>query len=481
MSKIQLQEYTLKAVKAYYNGTTRELPLFTSKGTQSYKDGVWGYYRSFRFGTVLGFFDGTTVRFTIKRGSKKVAELCIKGDKFTFYKLGKTNIFRRGGTACHYFLNAVESLSTAKDNSYDLETEVLCYLSFFCTHLLPVWDQPKEGIHKYGGALGSTYGQPAWKKLLFPLLNYEVISGSTRPSYKLLRGEKSLKNATKKLFGVAGSTYTKHLVSLLSNNDTTQIDIISMLIKAGASKEHSLLVASENRSVKTETISALINAISVEKTVKWLSKHVNNTYLEDIVSMMGLFPALELDKEIKGLDHLHAVLCYMHNNVEQGDADLWVHPEFYTYEGQQVEGYTIRFPEKISDLKYWGTHLGICIGSYGGSVHTGQSIAFALYKEDKPCVCVEILGVTHKLHQVYGKHNSAQPKELHDALSRLLLSTPKKVLVDNGRTLNMVYKNLNVQSLYKDALYHVAQEAEAAAPRGAAAWRNHNIVGGVPF
>ena len=232
-----------------------------------------------------------------------------------------------------------------------------------------------------------------------------------------------------------------------------------MLIKAGASKEDAVKVVQENGWLKAEHVESLLNKISVEKALNWLNTDLRIHLTEDACVMLKQFPNLEVGKEIKGISHLHDVLSYMSNHLEDADAELWHHPEFCLYEGHKIQDYTVRFPQKLSDLKYWGAHLGICVGSYGSRVHSGESIVFALYKEDKPCVCVEIAGKDHSLNQVYGKHNSQQPKELSKAIKDLMLRSNKRSLVDTSREMNLEYKEFDCKTLYKEAVYHVNQRA----------------------
>lgn len=467
MSTIKLQEHSFSLCETFRNNKKCVLPEFVSKGTQSYENGVWGYYRSFRFGFVLGYFDGKEMKFTIKSmSSQKTAHLKMVGDKVSFW--GKPNIFRRGGTAIHYFKEAVTKLCPSNDfGRSDLHQEVLSYMSFFCAHMLPAWDQPKEGVCQNvdNSRYNTTTFKPTWNKVLFPLLDFDSASNSQSVAYKMFRGETSMKAACKKLFGVAGKTYINFLNEHVSDCGwQNRINSMAALIKAGASNEASIKVTNDNDCLKPDYVYELLKLVSAEKLVNWLQSSQDHWLLNDTVSMLSHFPSLEVGAEIKGIKHLHDVLSYMQNNVQEHDADLWCHPDFYTYEGQKVGGYTIRFPQKLSDLKYWGAHLSICVGGYGERVHTGKSIVFALYQDDKPCVCIEIKGENHRLSQVYGKYNEPQPEELSTAIKALVLRSNKPKLVDDNRKMNFEYKEFDCKTLYKEAVYHVAHNQRRVNP-----------------
>lgn len=467
MSTIKLNDRSFDVCETFRNNKKHLLPEFVSKGTQSYKDGVWGYYRSFRFGFVLGYFDGTKMSFTIKSMSgQKTAQLNMVGDKVSFW--GKPNIFRRGGTAIHYFKEAVTKLCPPNDfGRGHLHQEVLSYMSFFCAHMLPAWNQPKEGIYQNAdnSCYNTTTFSSTWNKVLFPLLDFVGASDSRSVAYKMFRGEASYKSASKKLFGAAGKTYLAALSEMTALPGwQNRINSIAALIKAGASNETSIKATNNNGYLKPDHVAQLLEIVNVEKLVNWLQSSQDHWLLNDTMEMLTRFPSLEIGKEIKGIKHLHDVLGYMRNNVQETDADLWCHPDFYIYEGQKLQDYTIRFPQKLSDLKYWGSHLSICVGGYGERVHTGKSIVFALYKDDKPCVCVEIKGENHRLSQVYGKYNEPQPEELSASIKDLVLRSNKPKLVDDNRKMNFEYKELDCKTLYKEAVYHVAHNQRRANP-----------------
>jgi hypothetical protein len=455
MSTISLSSLAFDQVKIFVKGKERTLPEFTSKGTQSYENGVWGYCRTFRFGKVLGFCGGHTVKMSIQRNGKTVAGLKIEDGKMKFFSNG---LFRQGAPSMRYFNQAMEKLTPQQEmwQSNKLREEVHYYLSFFCAHLLPVWDQPKEGPHSYG-IESSTYmlrSMPTWNKILFPLLNFNTYTKSTSPSYKLVRGQTSVKALTKAVFGVAGKEWTKYMLDILAHgNGQNKLEVILQLIKAGATKELAYEKSKTSIVEISQYLSVLLEAAGLNKTLKLFDEGAEHWYGMDTARMLESFKGLKIGKEIKSLRHLHDVLAWMSNHVQDADAPLWVHPEFKAYEGVNLDGYTVRFPEKRSDLKYWGAHLNICVGGYDTMVHKGQSIVFTLYKEDKPCICVEIKGDTHKLNQVMGTRNSVQPQPLWDAIEALMLKEPKKPMIDHNRKLQYDPKEDEpLDVLYKNAL-----------------------------
>ena len=452
MSTISLNTVALGQVKIFVKGKEQTLPEFTSKGTQTYENGVWGYYRSFRFGQILGYCDGQTVKMAIKRNGKTIAGLKVEAGKVKFFSNG---IFRQGAPSIQYFNQAVEKLTPCQEmwQTNGLRKEVHDYLSFFCAHLLPVWDQPKEGCRSdIDGSI--RLSEQTWNKILFPLLNFENFTNSSSLSYKAVRGQTSIKALTKAVFGVAGKEWTKAMLEILAHhNAQNKLEVILQLMKAGAPKELAYEKSCSDVVLAHQLLPLLLKAAGLNKTLKLLGHNVGPWPLGDTVRMLNSFKKLKVGKEIKSLRHLHDVLAWMSNHVKDADAALWVHPEFKVYEGAMLEGYTIRFPEKRSDLKYWGAHLHLCVGGYDSLIHQGQSIVFALYKEDKPCVCVEIDGEKHYLEQVMGARNSVQPEPMWRAIKALMLADPKKRLVDRSRHLQYETKEDEpLDVLYKNAL-----------------------------
>lgn len=125
-------------------------------------------------------------------------------------------------------------------------------------------------------------------------------------------------------------------------------------------------------------------------------------------------------RRVKTLRELHDALGYVTAHIQEPDYKLWQHPEFTPFNGVSVLGHTIVFPEKNSDLKYWGATLGICVGGYGDKIHKGKSIVFALYIDNKPVVCVEIqfsdkVG-RYIITQIYGASNTPVKSELIDCV-----------------------------------------------------------------
>ncbi len=91
-------------------------------------------------------------------------------------------------------------------------------------------------------------------------------------------------------------------------------------------------------------------------------------------------------------------------------------------DGQQVSEYTIVTPKRPIELQEWGRELQHCIGGYAERAADGDSLFFALTKDDKVIYTGMINPRNKILNQFRGKMNFEVPEPLFVATVKLLVS-----------------------------------------------------------
>lgn len=262
--------------------------------------------------------------------------------------------------------------------------------------------------------------------LLFPYQNYKMSIESGSNGYGIFR--EPTKKIAKQLFGNKGKQACKLVPQIMKKAYDANVEKAFKAFRKAGWDSNSLVELAPAIVAGGENAKEL--APYTPKAVKKFTSHmiIEEANLEwdfqDVLENLkivnsfgfGLFPI----KKAKSLDHLHDALSIAVNRLKDSDFKLWKHPQLSEFDGYELDsGYTLQFPYKESDLKKWGSRLGICIGGYGDRVHSGRSVCFALYEGEnlKGCAEIDMKGEEPELSQLFGIKNHSFPKEVAEEIA----------------------------------------------------------------
>jgi hypothetical protein len=465
-SRVEFDSISFENVETHKKGKDVAQPAFESQGHMTfYEGGAMTYYRRLRFGKVVGLYspEEQKVKVSMKRfNGKTVKSVSITPTTITGWDKGT---IRRGFKQLE--LIDPSCLLGKEDNQetvFLIEAEVNCVVNFFAAHLLKPWQRvefPADGVDT---VLKYPLKIPA--HVFFPLTGGGIPLSASSLSYKLFKGETSIKEVCKKVLGSKGAAALKWLQSRINSWEYRAIECAAVMSSRGVSSEKiQTLNPKLLDRVGGADLEGICAFVGVNKALYYLERE--DTFAD--IWMIGDTAQLikSLPKEVAllagetrirhGLRYLHDVVSYVINHLSSETADLWQHPEYSKLDGVGVKGYTLRYPKTTTDLKSWGAQLSICIGAYDNAVHAGNSVCFALYKGNTPKYCVELSpkGGRYVLNQAKGFANDDMPAHLVET-TKIVVKLDRKV-IRNTNPLCYIKQNVDInilRALWKDALYH---------------------------
>ena len=90
--------------------------------------------------------------------------------------------------------------------------------------------------------------------------------------------------------------------------------------------------------------------------------------------------------------------------------------------GKAIEGYSVVFPNKSIELKWWGEKLNHCVGGYGEAVLKGACSIISLNEGNNPVYTIEVRKASegYEVPQFMGYKNSPAPEELVAKFKQLI-------------------------------------------------------------
>lgn len=99
--------------------------------------------------------------------------------------------------------------------------------------------------------------------------------------------------------------------------------------------------------------------------------------------------------------------------------------------GEQ-DGFTIIAPEDTSVLYGWSNTMGNCISGYGFQAAAGNTLLYAVMREDKMVANMELEPKTGTVRQLLGKYNQSLDPALSSSIKSRVLSVWPKANVNSG-------------------------------------------------
>ena len=181
----------------------------------------------------------------------------------------------------------------------------------------------------------------------------------------------------------------------------------------------------------------------------WLSRHyepssqtrlflslqdssANRDYLHDIFRMLRTPGISELTREhfrrvpanwrsihdeLVSLHHLHRLSTKGNRHFLYRDKDRETEGSY--------EGLSYRLPEGVPQLHHWAKELGNCMFSYATAIHDGESIIFAIFKEDILSYAIEIR--RQEIVQAKAKFNQSIPPDDMKKIRRWFKTVYQKI------------------------------------------------------